>query len=101
MANCYKCRKNTQDLRRVNYQFKCGQCKAYDNGMHFATGSNPEDKSPFPGCGCPGICSECVRKKCRRCGNVKDEKVTSDCKTCKGYNMDEEIDGSDTDKQGN
>jgi hypothetical protein len=69
--------------------------------MHFATGTNPEDKSPFPGCNCPGICIDCEIKKCRRCGNIEDKKFTGDCKICKVHNMDERVNGKDNDQQGN
>ncbi|CAG8804658.1 18439_t:CDS:2, partial [Racocetra persica] len=65
--------------------WECGLCKDYDNAMHFAMGINPEDKSPFPECGCRGICFECSRKKCQVCGNIKrgeNDDFASDCKIC-------------------
>jgi len=103
-AECYKCKKRTQALMRINYQFRCGMCKDYDNGMHFAMGTNNEDKSPFPECGCPAICRECKNKKCHACGNVKRENTddfASDCKICGTRNMSELSDKSDTDRRGN
>ena|SRR5436305_11728273 len=99
MANCYKCRKNTLDLRRVNYKIRCGLCKDY-----YALGLDLDGKSSFPECGCLGICSECVRKKCQVCGNVKREEsddFASDCKICGRYNMLELTDKSDIDEKGN
>jgi hypothetical protein len=96
MANCYKCRKETGQLTRIDYQHRCGSCKDYENGFG--------ESNPFPECGCRGICLECVRKKCHVCGNVKRKETddfASDCKICGTYNMDELTDKSDIDKRGN
>jgi hypothetical protein len=95
-SRCYKCRKKTEDLKRVDYSFRCGECKDYDNGFG--------ESNPFPGCSCLGICFECERKRCQVCGNIKREATddfASDCKICGRYNMLELKDESDTDGKGN
>jgi hypothetical protein len=94
MTKCYKCNKNCTSVGSLDRRFKCGTCKDYDNGFG--------DPNPFLSsyCNCRVNCSECERKKCRKCGSIKRDEAINHCKICQ-KEIFLRIDSSDVDGQGN